>query len=75
MTLVMMERENADERGAGHWNPSGPDSRRRITKREPQEARDEQPCDNEPAIEALAREVAQAHQEASQTVPERPPVG
>ena len=32
-------------------------------------------CDNEPAIEALAREVAQAHQEGSQTVPERPPVG
>ena len=28
--------ENTDERGAGHLNPSGPDSRRRITtKREP----------------------------------------
>ena len=32
-------------------------------------------CDNEPAIEALARETAQARQERSQTVPERPPVG
>ena len=32
-------------------------------------------CDNEPAIEALAREMAQARQEGSQTVPERPPVG
>ena len=32
-------------------------------------------CDNEPAIEALAREIAQARQEGSQTVPERPPVG
>ena len=32
-------------------------------------------CDNEPAIEALAREVAQARQDGSQTVPERPPVG
>ena len=32
-------------------------------------------CDNEPATEALAREVAQARQEGSQTVPERPPVG
>ena len=32
-------------------------------------------CDNEPAIEALAREIAQARQERSQTVPERPPVG
>ena len=31
--------------------------------------------DNEPAIEALAREIAQARQEESQTVPERPPVG
>ena len=30
--------------------------------------------DNEPAIEAKAREVAQARQEGSQTVPERPPV-
>ena len=30
-------------------------------------------CDNEPAIEALARKIA--HQEGSQTVPERPPVG
>ena len=30
--------------------------------------------DNEPAIEALAREIAQARQ-GSQTVPERPPVG
>ena len=27
-------------------------------------------CDNEPAIEALAREIAQARQEGSQTVPE-----
>ena len=36
-------RENADERGAGHLNPSRPDSRRKITtKREPREARDEQ---------------------------------
>ena len=32
-------------------------------------------CHNEPAIEALAREIAQARQEGSQTVPERPPVG
>ena len=32
-------------------------------------------CDNEPEIEALAREIAQARQEGSQTVPERPPVG
>ena len=32
-------------------------------------------CDSEPAIEALAREIAQARQEGSQTVPERPPVG
>ena len=32
-------------------------------------------CDNEPAIEALARGIAQARQEGSQTVPERPPVG
>ena len=32
-------------------------------------------CDNEPAIEALAREIAQARQEERQTVPERPPVG
>ena len=32
-------------------------------------------CDSEPAIEALARETAQARQEGSQTVPERPPVG
>ena len=31
-------------------------------------------CDNEPAIEALAREIGQARQEGSQTVPERPPV-
>ena len=31
-------------------------------------------CDNEPAIEALAREIAQARQEGSETVPERPPV-
>ena len=31
-------------------------------------------CDNELAIEALAREIAQARQEGSQTVPERPPV-
>ena len=28
-------------------------------------------CDNEPAIEELAREIGQAHQEGSQTVPER----
>ena len=32
-------------------------------------------CDNEPAIEALAREIGQSRQEGSQTVPERPPVG
>ena len=32
-------------------------------------------CDNEAAIEALAREIVQARQEGSQTVPERPPVG
>ena len=32
-------------------------------------------CDNEPAIEAVAREIAQARQEGSQTVPERLPVG
>ena len=32
-------------------------------------------CDNEPAIEAVAREITQARQEGSQTVPERPPVG
>ena len=32
-------------------------------------------CDNELAIEALAREIAQALQERSQTVPERPPEG
>ena len=32
-------------------------------------------CDTEPAIEALAREIAQARQEGSHTVPERPPVG
>ena len=31
-------------------------------------------CDNEPAIEALAREIAHARQEGSQTFPERPPV-
>ena len=31
-------------------------------------------CDNEPAIEVLAREIAQARQEGSQTMPERPPV-
>ena len=31
--------------------------------------------DNEPAIEAWAREIAQARQEGSQTVPERSPVG
>ena len=44
---VGMEEESADERGAGHLNPSGPDSRRRITtKREPREARDEQPVAN-----------------------------
>ena len=40
---VAMEGENVDERGAGHLNPSRPDSRRRITTmREPREARDEQ---------------------------------
>ena len=32
-------------------------------------------CDNEPAIEVLAREVGQARQEGSQTVPERPTAG
>ena len=32
-------------------------------------------CDNEPAIEASAREMGQARQECGQTVPERPPVG
>ena len=32
-------------------------------------------CDDEPAIEALVREITQARQEGSQTVPERPPVG
>ena len=32
-------------------------------------------CDSEPAIEALAREIGQARQEGSQTVPEWPPVG
>ena len=38
----VMEGETADEGGAGDSNPSGPDSRRRITtKREPWEARDE----------------------------------
>ena len=31
-------------------------------------------CDSEPAIEALAREIAHARREGSQTVPERPPV-
>ena len=31
-------------------------------------------CDNEPAIEALARDIGQARQEGSQTVPERSPV-
>ena len=41
---VAMEGENAGERSAFDSNPSGPDSRRRITtKREPREARDEQP--------------------------------
>ena len=30
-------------------------------------------CDNKLAIEALAREIAQARQEGSQTAPERPP--
>ena len=40
---VAMEGENADPRGAGHLNPSAPDSIGRITtKREPREARDEQ---------------------------------
>ena len=32
-------------------------------------------CDDEPAIEALAKEIEQARQEGSQAVPERPPVG
>ena len=32
-------------------------------------------CDNEPALEACARQIAQARQEGRQTVPERPPVG
>ena len=32
-------------------------------------------CENEPVIEALAREIAQARQEGSQTVPERSTVG
>ena len=32
-------------------------------------------CDNEPTIEAWAREIGQARQEGSQTVPGRPPVG
>ena len=32
-------------------------------------------CDNEPTVEALAREIGQARQEGSQTVPETPPVG
>ena len=32
-------------------------------------------CDNEPTIEALAREIQQARQEGSDTVLERPPVG
>ena len=32
-------------------------------------------CDNEPAIEAVARKSHKARQEGSQTVPERPPVG
>ena len=32
-------------------------------------------CDDEPAIEALSREIAQARQDGSQTVPQRPPVG
>ena len=32
-------------------------------------------CDNEPAIEALAREIGQACQEGRKTVPGRPPVG
>ena len=32
-------------------------------------------CDNDLSIEAVAREIAQARQEGSQTVPERPPVG
>ena len=31
-------------------------------------------CDNEPATEAVAREIAQARQKGSQTAPERPPV-
>ena len=40
---AVMEGENADERSATDSNPSGQDSRRRITpKKEPREARDEQ---------------------------------
>ena len=40
---VAMEGETGDQSSAGHSNPSGPDSRRRITtKREPREVRDEQ---------------------------------
>ena len=31
--------------------------------------------DNEPSIEAWAKDIAQARQEGSQLVPERPPVG
>ena len=43
---VAVEEENAGERSAGDSNPSGADNRRRITtKREPREARDEQPTD------------------------------
>ena len=32
-------------------------------------------CGNEPVIEALAREIGRSHQEGSQTVLEKPPVG
>ena len=40
---VVMEGESVDENSAGHSNPPGSESRRRITtKREPREARDEQ---------------------------------
>ena len=40
---VAMEEENEGERSAGDSNPSGPDSRRKITtEREPREARHEQ---------------------------------
>ena len=44
------EGDSADENSAGHWSPSGQDSRRRITtKREPREVRDEQSSTTEQA--------------------------